>query len=190
MHAQPYCKPGPRPRHRAVKYEGATTVSGNVGTRQELMCEVHGPTASRGPRCWHLRPRKHSYPSASGPQLFSRRENAWVKIQLFLKQRANAHALLSYDKKKGAAGGLLTCFLLLWKIRRKVNFSYVYIQLQMFRTCGSCGRAELHKLGWACAARDVPPVVLKRELRETRSHCCVRRERTTSCALDSVSRTQ
>ena len=144
-------------------------MSGNVGTRQELMCEVHGPTAIRGPRCWHLRPRKHSYLSVSGPQLFSRRENAWVKIQLFLKQRANAHALLSYDKK-GAAGGLPTCFVVTLENRRKVKFSYVYIQLHIFRTCGSCGRAELHKLGWACAAQDVPPVVLKRELRETRAH--------------------
>ena len=48
-HAQPHHKPWPRPPHRAVKHEVTTAVSGNVGTRQEFSCEVHGPAAIRGP---------------------------------------------------------------------------------------------------------------------------------------------
>ena len=54
-HAQPYHKSWPRPRPPRCQ----------VRREQEFTCEVHGPAAIRGLRCWHLRPRKHSYPSAS-----------------------------------------------------------------------------------------------------------------------------
>ena len=100
----PMCAQATRPGHRHANLttslglsrptalsstKGATTsVSGHVETRQQFTCEVHGPAAIRGSRCWHLRARTHSCPSASETYFFSRRELAWVKMELFLQKRA------------------------------------------------------------------------------------------------------
>ena len=49
----------------------------NVGTRQDFSCEVHGLAATRCSRCWHLRPRKQSYPSASRPYFVRDVKTQW-----------------------------------------------------------------------------------------------------------------
>ena len=104
-----------------------TTSSGSVETRQEFSFEMHGPAAIRGPRCWHLRPRKHSWPSASRPYFFRDVINAWLKIEVLLRQRPLTH-LWSNCKQKRAPGGYLLGFLLLrlWKFGMKSFTVFVH----------------------------------------------------------------